>query len=198
MQSVILPRWYATVAPTLPPGRVLLSYPGPFSGIQSAMAWQAVNRMHYSQAGGGGPQGVAFRAGSAAPGDTVLKNLAFGSGLPLPSDTPAALAAVRHALVVWKVNTVVVATNLWAPGLQQGNDPTYAAAFMTASLGRLPTLQAGAWVWDDVRVGAHAPFDESPGTMNLCVPRGRRPLPASRGLHRAVDCVEQHGSALRR
>ncbi len=51
-----------TVAPTLPPGRVLLSYPAPFSGIQSAMAWQAVNRMHYSQAGGGGPQGVA-RAG---------------------------------------------------------------------------------------------------------------------------------------
>ena len=56
---VILPRWYSQVAPTLPPGRVLLSYPAPFSGLQSAMAWQAVNRMHYSQAGGGGPQGVA-------------------------------------------------------------------------------------------------------------------------------------------
>ena len=68
MQPVILPRWYSEVAPTLPPGRVLLSFPAPFSGIQSAMAWQAVNRMHYSQAGGGGPQGVARRAGSAARG----------------------------------------------------------------------------------------------------------------------------------
>ena len=62
MRPVILPRWYTEVAPTLPPGRVLLSYPAPFSGIQSAMAWQAVNRMHYSQAGGGGP------AGRGAPG----------------------------------------------------------------------------------------------------------------------------------
>ena len=59
MRAVMLPRWYTEVAPTLPPGRVLLSYPAPFSGIQSAMSWQAVNRMHYSQAGGGGPQGVA-------------------------------------------------------------------------------------------------------------------------------------------
>jgi hypothetical protein len=198
MQSVILPRWYMTVAPNLPPGRVLLSYPGPFSGIQSAMSWQAVNRMHYSQAGGGGPQGQAFRAGSAAAGDTVLKNLGFGSGLPLPSETPAALAAVRHALVVWKVNTVVVATSLRAPAQQQGNDPTYAAAFMTASLGRLPTLQAGAWVWDEVRVSAHAPFDESPGTMKLCVLGAEGPSRHVVVSMRAVDCVEQHDSALRR
>jgi hypothetical protein len=65
MQAVTLPRWYSEVAPTLPPGRVLLSYPAPFSGLQNAMAWQAVNGMHYSQAGGGGPQGVSARAGSA-------------------------------------------------------------------------------------------------------------------------------------
>jgi hypothetical protein len=198
MQSVVLPRWYATVAPRLPPGRVLLSYPAPFSRIQSAMSWQAVNRMHYSQAGGGGPQGLAFRAGSAAAGDTVLRNLSAGPGLPLPSETPAAIAAVRHALVVWKVNTVVVATNLWAPVLQQGNDPTYAAAFMTASLGRLPTLQAGAWVWDDVQVEAHAPFDESPGTMKLCVLAAEGPFHRIVVSMRAVDCVEQHGSALGR
>ena len=87
-----------TVAPELPPGRVLLSYPAPFSGIQSAMAWQAVNRMHYSQAGGGGPQGVASRAGSAAAGFKVLSKLAFGVGVPPPTGTPAQYAAVRHAL----------------------------------------------------------------------------------------------------
>ena len=70
MQSVTLPRWYAEIAPTLPSGQVLLSFPAPFSGIQSAMAWQAVNRMHYSQAGGGGPQGVASRAGTARAGSS--------------------------------------------------------------------------------------------------------------------------------
>ncbi len=63
MTRVILPRWYATVAPNLPPGRVLLSYPAPFSGIQVSMSWQAVNGIHYSQAGGGGPQGQASFAG---------------------------------------------------------------------------------------------------------------------------------------
>ena len=67
MQAVTLPRWYTQVAPTLPPGRVLLSYPAPFSGLQSAMTWQAVNRMHYSQAGGGGPQGVAPGPGRPSP-----------------------------------------------------------------------------------------------------------------------------------
>ena len=59
MRAVTLPRWYSEVAPRLPPGRVLLSFPAPFSGVQSALAWQAVNSMRYSQAGGGGPQGVA-------------------------------------------------------------------------------------------------------------------------------------------
>jgi hypothetical protein len=151
--------------------------------------------MHYSQAGGGGPQGQAFRAGSAAAGEVTLTNLGFGPGLPPPSDTPASIAAVRHALVVWKVNTVVVATNTSAPALQQGNDPTYAAAFMTAVLGRLPTLQAGAWVWDDVRVAAHAPFEESPGTMGLCVLGAEGPFQRIVVSMKAVDCVERHGSA---
>src|SRR6185437_9068746 len=56
VQPVQLPAWFATRAPKLPPGEVLLAYPAPFSGIQASMAWQAVNRMHYAQAGGGGPQ----------------------------------------------------------------------------------------------------------------------------------------------
>ena len=143
MRPVILPRWYTEVAPTLPPGRVLLSYPAPFSGIQSSMSWQAVNRMHYSQAGGGGPQGVAGRAGSAAPGFKVLGRLGFAVGAPLPAGTPAQYAAVRHALTVWRVTTVVIATNPAAPANQQGHDPTYAAAFMTVTLGRLPTSRPG-------------------------------------------------------
>jgi hypothetical protein len=150
MQPVILPRWYTQVAPNLPPGRVLLSYPAPFSGIQSSLTWQAVNRMHYSQAGGGGPQGVAFRAGPARAGFSVLTRLALNVDLPLPTGTPTQRSAVRHALEYWQVTTVVVASNGAAPVLQQGTDPLYAASFMTAVLGRLPTLESGAWVWNDV------------------------------------------------
>jgi len=152
-EAVVLPRWYETVAPHLPPGRVLLSYPVAFSGIQVALAWQAVNHMAYSQAGGAGPEGTSIRAGRAAPGFDVLSVLSLGFSLTEPSATPANLASVNGALRIWKVNTVVIAPEPLGLADQQGHDPSYAAAYMTAVLGRLPVVQAGAWVWDDVHVG---------------------------------------------
>jgi hypothetical protein len=195
---VLLPRWYTTVAPNLPPNQVLLSYPGPFSGIQVAMSWQAVNVMHYSQAGGGGPQGQASRAGSAAPGFTVLADLAFGIVVAPPAGTPAQYAAVRHALEVWRVTTVVVAPDPGVPPLQQGHDPTYAAAFMTAALGRLPTVQAGAWVWDDVQVRLHAPLHLRAGTLASCVRQAEGRSGRVVATLRAPKCVGLHGLAATR
>ncbi len=189
MRPVVLPRWYAQVAPTLPPGRVLLSYPAPFSGIQSAMAWQAVNRMHYSQAGGGGPQGVARRAGSAAPGFEVLTRLAFPVGSRPPTATASEVAAVRHALGVWEVTTVVIATDPGAPRLQQGSDPVYAAAFMTAALGRLPTVQAGAFVWDHLRLAAQAPLAVPRGTLTSCALAAEAAAGEAEATLAAPSCV---------
>jgi hypothetical protein len=193
MRPVILPRWYSQVAPTLPPGRVLLSYPAPFSGIQSSMSWQAVNRINYSQAGGGGPQGVAHRAGSARAGFVVLSSLAFGLRVPPPAGTRAQLTAVRHALVVWRVNTVVIATNPAAPSLQQGHDPAYAAAFMTAALGRLPRVQAGAWVWEHVDRNLPAPLHLGAHTLGSCVATAEQ-QPSHAGASMPVaTCVALHG-----
>jgi dolichyl-phosphate beta-glucosyltransferase len=169
MQAVVLPRWYSEVAPTLPPGRVLLSYPAPFSGLQSALAWQALNDMHYSEAEGGGPEGVERRAGTAAPGFRVLSTLSLPQLAPPPAGTPGQLAAVRHALSIWEVNTVVVATDPALPSTQLGRDTLYAAAFMTAALGRLPTIQAGAWVWDDVQLRLHPPLHPGAQTLFDCV-----------------------------
>jgi hypothetical protein len=195
MTPVILPRWYTTVAPNLSPGRVLLSYPAAFSGIQVTMSWQAVNRINYSQAGGGGPQGQASYAGSAAPGFTILSNLAFGVGVPLPTGTSNEYAAVRHALKVWRVTTVVVATNPVAPPLQQGHDPTYAAAFMTGALGRLPTVQAGAWVWNDVQADARLPLHLTRDTIAACVARAEGPRGRVVANLKAPACVGLHGLA---
>jgi dolichyl-phosphate beta-glucosyltransferase len=191
MRPVILPRWYSTVAPTLPPGRVLLSYPVPFSGIQVAMSWQAVNRMSYSQAGGGGPQGTSARAGSARAGFDVLGPLAFGVNNPPPVGTPAQLAAVRHALVVWKVNTVVIAPDATAPMLQQGHNPVYAAAFMTAVLGKLPVIEAGAWVWNDVSVGQRQALRVPPSVIADCTARSERAFHHhhEEATMQVVDCV---------
>jgi hypothetical protein len=195
MTRVILPRWYVTVAPNLPPNRVLLSYPAPFSGIQVAMSWQAVNKMHYSQAGGGGPQGQASYAGSAASGLTILTNLGFGIGIPLPTGTATENAAVRHALKVWRVTTVVVATNPAAPQLQQGHDPTYAAAFMTGALGRLPTVQAGAWVWNNVQADTRLPLQLTRNTIADCVARAEGRSGRVVANLRAPLCVGLHALA---
>jgi hypothetical protein len=173
MTPVYLPRWYTEVAPTLPPGQVLLSYPAPFTGIQVAMAWQAVDRMHYSQAGGGGPQGVVTRAGAAAGGFRVLTQLTFNYDLPSPTGTPVQYAAVRRALRVWQVDSVVISTDPAAPMLQRGQDPVYAAAFMTAALGRLPQVEAGAWVWHDVRTDTTPPLRTGSDVVGSCTKKAQ-------------------------
>jgi hypothetical protein len=195
MQAVTLPRWYTEVAPKLPAGRVLLSYPVPFSGLQDAMAWQAVNRMHYSQAGGGGPEGVEARAGSAKVGFRVLTLLSFGVGKALPVGTPAQDAAVRHALRLGHVTTVVIATDPAAPRVEQGRDPIYAAAFMTAALGRRPTIEAGAWVWNNVQLGLPRPLVLSAGTLATCTAAAEGRRDEFRATRQVVNCVS--GGALK-
>jgi hypothetical protein len=195
MRPVLLPRWYSTVAPRLPAGRVLLSYPAAFSGIQVAMTWQAVDAMHYSQAGGGGPEGTEARAGSARAGFHDLSFLAFGFRIPQPTGTQANFAAVRHAIAVWGVNTVVIAPDGQAPLLQQGHDPEYAAAFMTAALGRLPTIEAGAWVWNNVSLGGTPALRIAPTALPLCVavaehrPHGRAFVTGVPATMKVADCV---------
>jgi dolichyl-phosphate beta-glucosyltransferase len=192
MRAVSLPRWYTTVAPKLPPGRVVLTYPTPFSGIQVSMAWQAVDAMSFSQAGGGGPQGVDFRAGAAKAGFSVLATLAFGVLTPQPDATARNLAAVRKAISVWKVNTVVIDPQGSAPVLLQGHDPVYAAGFMTAALGRLPSIEAGAWVWNNVSTSAGTPkaLSISKYEFDLCVLGpgvGHSPRAATMGVARCIE-----------
>ncbi len=197
MTRVILPRWYTEVAPTLPAGRVLLSYPAPFTGIQSAMAWQAVDRMHYSQAGGGGPQGTEARAGAAAGGFRVLTELTLNYDRPSPTGTPAQYAAVRQALRVWKVDSVVVSTDPAAPFLQQGQDPVYAAAFMTATLGRLPRLQAGAWVWENVQGDTRSPLRTGRDVLGQCTLRAEGSAERVAVTMKAPLCVGLHALSQR-
>jgi len=189
MKTVTLPPWYVNVAPTLPANRVLLTYPTPFSGIQVSMAWQAVNAMHYSQAGGGGPQGVPARAGSARAGFSALGHLAFGVLVPQPKPSATQLAAVRHALTVWGVNTVVIAPQPNAPLLLQGHDPTYAAAFMTAALGRMPVIQSGAWVWDNVSTAVGSARHLSNVDFAFCVLTSERAIPSTTANLRVSRCV---------
>ncbi|HEX3842008.1 MAG TPA: hypothetical protein VHU85_14545 [Acidimicrobiales bacterium] len=167
-RAVVLPDWYQQVGAHLPAGQVVLSYPAPFSGLQSSMAWQAVNHMSYAQAGGGGPEGVASRAGKAEAGFEVL----FGASLPLgppPGPSAANLSAVRQALAVWQVTMVVVPDQPGLPSYDQGRSSAYAVGLMTAALGRAPHFDHSAWVWSSVNttVGT-GPTAVSPTRFDAC------------------------------
>ncbi len=145
-RPVVLPTWYAVRGAVQPPGNVVLAYPIPSSGLQSSEAWQAVNAMRWSQASGGGPQGQPSRAGAARSGFEVLSQASLPLG-PAPAPTAANVAAVRAALRLWGVTTIVVPDQPDLPVYAQGRGGAYGAGFFTAVLGELPTHVADAWVW---------------------------------------------------
>jgi len=148
-RAVVLPTWFARNGAGMPPGRVVLAYPVPSSGLQSSEAWQAVNGMAWAQASGGGPQGQPFRAGPARPGFVVLSAASLPLG-PAPDPTPANVAAVRDAIRLWGVTTVVVPDQPGLPLYQQGRSGAYASGFFSAVFGTPPVYRDSAWVWNAV------------------------------------------------
>jgi hypothetical protein len=183
-RAVELPTWYAEVGATLPPGQVLLSYPLPFSGLQSSQAWQALNGMRYAQAGGGGPEGQAGRAGEARPGFEVLFAASFAVGRP-PGPTRSNLAAIRRALTIWGVTTIVVPDQEQLPLYERGRSSAYAVALFTAAMGRRPSYRHSAWVWSAVALPG-APIVMSPGAFGHCVAGAPAPRAAPQA---APTCV---------
>ena len=185
-RAVVLPTWYATQGPALAPGRVVLAYPVPFSGLQSSQAWQAVNTMAWAQAGGGGPQGQPSRAGAARPGFEVLSAASLPLG-PAPEATAANLDAVRQALTLWKVTTVVVPDQPDLPVYDQGRGGAYAVGLLTAALGTQPEHQDSAWVWPAVRT-APAPHPVTPADLARCTATGSAdPMAVPRCILTAPD-----------
>jgi len=182
-RQVVLPTWYSARGATLPPGRVVLAYPVPFSGLQSAQAWQAVNAMAWAQAGGGGPQGQPSRAGAARPGFEVL----FHASLPLgpePQATAANVTAVRRAMALWRVTTVVVPDQPDLPAYEQGRSATYAVGLLTAVLGVAPDYQDDAWVWSagsgTLATTTPAPHPVSAADLARCTAPGSDPMAVPR------------------
>jgi hypothetical protein len=148
-QAVTIPRWFVDVAPHLPPSQVVLAYPAPFSGVQSAETWQAVDVMHFAQVGGGGPQGIPSRAGKERAGFVILAAATAGFN-GFPPATAANVDAVRQALEGWGVTMVVVPEPAGRPRYDQGASTPGALGLFTAAVGRPPQFTDGAWVWADV------------------------------------------------
>lgn len=183
-QAVVLPTWYQRVGAHLAPGQVVLSYPAPFAGVQSSMAWQAVDTMRFAMAGGGGPKGVARRAGKARDGFNVLFGASFALGEP-PGPTEANLKAVRQALSLWQVTTVVVPDQPGLPSYDQGRSPAYATGLFTAALGTRPRYVDSAWVWSSLNL-ARPPHPMTDSRFEGCT-TGARAADASHGA--VAECV---------
>ncbi len=145
--AVVVPRFVRVVAPTLPRGQVLLTYPP--LGSQAAEAWQAVTKMAYSMVGGGGPGSAPARAGAERQGARVLAQLSTPLGPP-PAADPASLSALRQALRAWGVTMVVVPDQPGLPAYARGRPVPTVASYVTAVLGHRPRSQAGALVWAQV------------------------------------------------
>ncbi len=159
VQPVELPTWFAKVGPALRGHHVVLAFPVPFAAMQSAMTWQAVDRMSYAMAGGGGPGGLITRAGPEAPGQTVLGDFSTADDSPSARPvTPDEVRAVRQALSGWGVTTVVLPDTHSLPAYVQVFQVRSIVVLVTAATGERPIRQAGAWVWDGVHISGATPI----------------------------------------
>jgi hypothetical protein len=165
VRTVRPPRWFTVAAPLAGP-QVVLPYPAALGGIQSSMAWQAVEGMTFSMVGGGGPGITPSRAGPEAPGFDVLARASLPLSPP-PLPTTTVVRSVRQALAGWGVTTVVVPDQPSMPTYNRGRSVPYAVGLFTAVLGEAPDLQASAWVWHSVgRAGPPVPL--SPAAFDAC------------------------------
>jgi hypothetical protein len=60
---------------------------------------------------------------------------------------------------------------------------------MTAALGRQPTVEAGAWVWNNVRLGSVGPLDLKAGTLATCTAAAEGKLGVFRATMQLPECV---------
>ena len=193
VQGVGMPRWFAVVAPTLPPDRVLMTYPFATADSQSAVPWQAMARMRYSMAGGAGPAGTVVRAGADRPGYAVL-DAASVVFAPAPAASAANLGAVRTAMRDWQVTTVVVPDDAGLHVYEQARGSSWGVAFYTAVMGTAPTRQAGAWVWDGAATATAAPVPLGPVAFARCVALGSPSSPAAATGAAVASCVLRGGA----
>jgi len=178
VEPVAVPPWFARVAPHLPAGQVLLTYPTASYNSQTPLVWQAVDRLSFRMVGGGGPAATAARAGKDRTAHQVLDSASVVTRPP-PAITAPNLRAVRRALGDWRVTMVVVPDQSELPTYLRGRSNAFATALFTAVLGVAPREQDHAWVWE--RLGdAPGPIPISSAAFTTCTAGGMSGTEAAR------------------
>jgi hypothetical protein len=86
---------------------------------------------------------------------------------PAPIPTPAAVAAVRRALVDWGVTLIVLPDQDTLAPYDRGRSTAYGVGLFTAVVGRPPARRHDAWVWTAPTAGRPAPV--SAAAFERCV-----------------------------
>jgi hypothetical protein len=182
-QRVVVPAWFTTVAPHLPPGQVLVTYPAANGGAPIAAAWQAIDGMSFSLVGGTGPAGVPSRIPVGRAGYEAWG--ALSGNLSTTTLGPRTVKAFRLALHQWGTTRVVIPDQPELPAYATGQRTGAAVALATAALGIAPRYEARAWVWTVPRTIAPR-GSISAAAFQACIPPGNFPA----GSHdRVPRCV---------
>ena len=157
------PAWFRAVAPHLRAGTAVLTIPYASSDDPNAMGWLALSDMRFRLLGGYAI--VPGRDGRHSSGisplggaEQDLRALSSPFDGSLPATDAATVGSVRDTLGRRGAQVVVVT--------KVGRDPSYAAGFLTAVLGRPPVVQRGAWVW--YGLGSSPPLRLPPGAVQRC------------------------------
>jgi hypothetical protein len=72
VQHVVLPHWLRSIAPNLNGHQVVLTFPAWFTSYDTAITWQAVDRMQFSMVGEAAPAGHLKGVGKERGGAAVI------------------------------------------------------------------------------------------------------------------------------
>jgi hypothetical protein len=174
---VALPDWFSKVAPHLPPGQVVLTFPLPGIGA-STLAWQAVDSLQFALATGAGPGSIPERAGVERNGQALLTAGSFSVDGP-PKPTDANIEAVRVAIIGWAVTLIAVPNpKALVPPYDQLDSTPWALGMFTLALDRAPQFRGDTWVWTDAKPsGHHLSISEPAFAVCTSLPVSRDPSP---------------------
>ena len=182
--------------PPCRPAGCSLTYPFATADSQSAIPWQAIGRMPYAMAGGGGPPGTVARAGRRPAPGSPSSEPPRCSFAPPPADVgrQPGRGAAGHARLGGdhggRPRRHRAPTSTSRPGA-----PSCGVAFFTAVLGSAPARQAGAWVWDRGGHRHRPPGADRPGRLRR-LRRPREPVGAGRRHRRGGGLVRAPGRGL--
>ncbi len=150
VRRVVVPQWFDVQRDRISPTDVVLAYPFPGAWSPPVLTWQAIDRMEFAVAGGGGPGSIPARAGRERAGLALLSGANWPESRPADA-SGANVRAVRAALAGWGVTTIVVPDPTAVPATDRGWRAADAVGLVTAAVGRLPTAEDAALVWTDVQ-----------------------------------------------